>query len=87
MQTISPSNYVDDISARIMILHDRNDRLVPADDSRRLAAAFDDRGDIHHTELLEFHHVRPTSGGGVWQIVQEAVKLYRHMFGVIRDAT
>ena len=39
-----------------------------------------------HTEVLEFDHVRPTSGGGAWQLLKEAAKLYRHMYSVIRDA-
>ena len=86
MQSISPNNYVDEISAKLLILHDRNDRLVPAAESRRLAAAFEERGDIRYTEVLEFDHVRPNSGGGAWQFLKEAAKLYRHMYSVIRDA-
>jgi fermentation-respiration switch protein FrsA (DUF1100 family) len=87
MRTISPSNYVDVISARLLILHDRDDRLVPAAESRRLAAAFEDRGDIRYTEVLDFDHVRPASGGGVWQFIKEGAKLYRHMYSVMRTAS
>ncbi len=87
MRAISPNNYVDDISARLMILHDRDDRLVPAAESRRLAAAFEDRGGIRYTEVLDFDHVRPASGGGAWQFIKEGAKLYRHMYSVMRDAT
>ena len=87
MRTISPNNYVDDISARLMILHDRDDRLVPAAESRRLAVAFEDRGDIRYTEVLEFDHVRPDSGGGVWQFIKEGAKLYRHMYSIMRTAS
>ena len=84
--SISPSNHLDGIKARLMIMHDRDDRLVPADESRRLAAAFAGRGEIRHTEVLGFEHVRPTSGGGVWELLREAGKLYRHLYGIIRVA-
>ena len=86
LQFISPINYVDAISAKLMIIHDRDDRLVPAAESRRLAAALEGRDDFRYTEVLGFDHVRPSSSGGVWQFLNEAGKLYTHMYGVIRDA-
>ena len=86
MNHISPSAHVADLKARIMILHDRNDRLVPAAESRRLADALEERGNYRYTEVLAFEHVRPASGGGLWQLVREGVKLYRHMYGIIREA-
>jgi len=86
MNHISPSAHVGDLKARIMILHDRNDRLVPSAESRRLADALEERGNYRYTEVLAFEHVRPASGGGLWQLVKEGVKLYRHMYGIIREA-
>ncbi len=85
MSHISPSAHVGDLKARIMILHDRNDRLVPAAESRRLADALEERGNYRYTEVLAFEHVRPSSGGSLWQLVKEGVKLYRHMYGIIRE--
>ena len=86
MNYISPSAHVGDLKARIMILHDRNDRLVPSAESRRLADALEERGNYRYTEVLAFEHVRPANGGGLWQLVKEGVKLYRHMYGIIREA-
>ena len=86
MDHISPSAHVADLKARIMILHDRNDRLVPSAESRRLADALEERGNYRYTEVLAFEHVRPASGGGPWQLVKEGVKLYRHMYAIIREA-
>jgi len=86
MDHISPSAHVADLKARIMILHDRNDRLIPAAESRRLADALEERGNYRYTEVLAFEHVRPASGGGLWQLVKEGVKLYRHMYAIIREA-
>ena len=85
MRRISPSAYVGDIKARLMIMHDRDDRLVPAAESRRLAAALEQRGDYRYTEVLAFDHVRPGSEGGVWELAKEGAKLYRHMYGIIRE--
>ena len=86
MRRISPSTYVGDLKARVMILHDRDDRLVPAAESRRLADALEQRGDFRYTEVLAFEHVRPTSGGGLWELAKEGLKLYRHMYGFLREA-
>ena len=46
--------------------------------------AFEDRGDIRYTEVLEFDHVRPDSGGGVWQFIKDGTKLYRNMYRIMR---
>ncbi len=85
LDRISPSTYVDDIRARLLIMHDRNDRLVPAAESRRLLAATEHRGDVRYTEVLAFEHVRP-SGGGLTDLLAEAGRLYRHMYSIIRIA-
>ena len=82
---ISPSAHVDEINARLLVLHDRHDRLVPAAESRRLLAATEDRGDVRYTEVLSFEHVRP-SGGGIGALLGEAFRLYRHMYDIIRIA-
>ena len=82
---ISPSTYVDGIQAKLLVMHDRHDRLVPAAESRRLLAATQDRGDVRYTEVLAFEHVRP-SGGGVGDLLAEAARLFRHMYDIIRIA-
>ena len=87
MDRISPSRYVDDLQAKLLILHDRDDRLVPSAESRRLAAAMQERGGVRYTELLSFEHVRPTSGTGVWRAIKEGFKLYGHMYEVMRAGT
>ncbi len=66
-------------------MHDRHDLLVPAAESRRLLEAVRDRGNVRYTELLAFDHVAP-SGGGIFTIVGQAARLYRHMYEIIRIA-
>ncbi len=85
LAAISPSAHVDNIRARLLVLHDRHDRLVPAAESRRLLAATQGRGDVRYTEVLAFEHVRP-SGGGIGALLEEAFRLYRHMYDIIRIA-
>jgi len=87
MDQISPSRYLDDIKAKLLVLHDRDDGLVPSAESRRLAAATADRDGVRYTELLSFNHVRPTSGSGASLLIKEGFKLYRHMYGVMRAGT
>ena len=84
MDQISPSRYVDDIKAKLLVLHARDDELVPSAESRRLAEAMADRGDVRYTELLSFDHVRPAGGTGTWRLFKEGFELYRHMYGVMR---
>ena len=86
MSRISPSTYVGSLKAKLMILHDRDDRLVPAAESRRLAGALEQRGHVRYTEVLAFEHVRPTSGGGLWGLAKEGFKLSRHMYTILREA-
>ena len=87
MDQISPSRYVDDIKAKLLVLHARDDELVPSAESRRLAEAMADRGDVRYTELLSFDHVRPAGGTGTWRLFKEGFKLFRHMYGVMRAGT
>ena len=86
MQTISPSAHVEDLRARVMLMHTQGDRLIPVAESRRMADWLETRGDYHYTEVLAFDHVRPDSTGDLWFIGKEALKLYRHMYGIIREA-
>lgn len=86
MARISPSTYVAGLKARLLIMHDRDDRLIPVGESRRLAEAVKSRGNFRYTEVLAFRHVRPELGGDPWQLAREGYKLYRHMYGIIRVA-
>ena len=82
---VSPSTHVADLKARLLVMHDRDDLLVPAAESRRLLKATRGRGNVRYTELLAFDHVEP-SGGDIFTIVGQAARLYRHMYEIIRIA-
>ena len=82
---ISPASYVQDIRARLLVMHDHNDLLVPAAESRRLVEASRDRVRVRHTELLAFDHITP-SEGGIRTVLGQAAQLYPHMYEIIRIA-
>ena len=83
---VSPSSHVDGIRARLLVMHDRDDQVVPIAESRRLLRATRDRIDVRYTEFLAFDHVRP-GAGGMFTRLGQAVRLYRHMYDIIRIAS
>ncbi len=84
LKRISPSASVANLKARILIAHDREDNLVPSEESRRLADALRKRGGLHHTEFSFFSHVTPGKRVGAITFVKEAFKLFRYTYSIIR---
>ena len=85
LRRISPSEYVEGLKARVLIMHDRADGLVPSGESRRLADALAERGDFQHTEFSLFQHLDPTKPVGPLEFAREISKLYRHMYLVLSE--
>ena len=84
---ISPSNYLAGLKAPVLIMHDRNDDLVPANESRRLADALLKRGNVRHTEYYDiFSHVTPNLGSGL-NVAVELLKFIRHLHSIMLQAT
>ena len=86
IRRISPSRYISDVRARLLVMHDRDDRVVPAAESRRLYEAVRDRSDARFTEFVAFEHMTPRDDGIV-VFFRQAARLYRHMSDLIRIAT
>lgn len=86
LAAISPSSALGDLSARVLIMHDREDALVPSEESRRLAAALSERGDFHYTEFSLFRHLDPTRPVSPPVYAREVAKLYMHMYRVLRES-
>ena len=89
---ISPSTHVDGLKARVLIMHDRADRLVPSEESRRLADALGPGANVYYTEFSSFQksiQVHEDEGGGVGTIdyAREATKLFMHMYNVLREVS
>jgi hypothetical protein len=78
---------VADLQARVIVMHDEGDLLIPVGEARRLAAALQERGGFCYTRTRLFDRASPVGGGNFWLLIAEAAKLYRHMYGIIRVAT
>ena len=90
LRLISPSTNIDRLKARVLIMHDRADRLVPSEESRRLADALGEGSNVYYTEFSSFQRniqVHVDEGGGVGPLgyVREASKLFMHMYNVLRE--
>ena len=90
LRMISPSTHIDQLKARMLIMHDRADRLVPSEKSRRLAEALSDDNDAYYTEFSFFQkqiqvHVDDSGGVGPIGYVREGFKLLLHMYKVMRE--
>ena len=83
---MSPSTHVGDIQAKLLVMHDRYDLLVPATESRRLSQATRVRVKVRYTEFVAFDQMVPGTGG-VFTHLGQAVQLYRHMYDIIRIAS
>lgn len=86
LEELSPSQYVEKLKARVLIMHDREDALVPSTESRRLADALTRRGNLHYTEFTLFKHMDPTRPLGLFSFAKETFKLFWHMYNVLRIA-
>ena len=87
-QAISPSTGIDNLEARVLIMHDTADKLVPSEESRRLAESLAEEN-VYHTEFSFFQrqiqvHVGDAAEVGLLDYVREAAKLYMHMYNIMR---
>ena len=87
LRVLSPSANLENLQARILIMHDREDNLVPVEESRRLAEALEKRGGVYYTEFSFFQHMDPTRQVSLPVFAREAFKLFLHMYHILRDAT
>ena len=62
LEALSPLHYVSAIHApRIVVLHDRDDAVIPVGESRRLRDALAGRAGVSYTEFALFQHMDPTT--------------------------
>ncbi len=79
LSRVSPSSYVQDIQFPVLIMHDRNDALVPVEESRRLRDGLHDRADVNYTEFSFFEHMDPTRPVSKTTFIGDIFKLFLHM--------
>ena len=70
---------------RLLVMHDRDDEVVPAAESRRLVEAAEGLVDVRYTEFVAFDHVTPRDEG-MAGLLRQGLRLYRHMRDVLSIA-
>jgi dienelactone hydrolase len=88
LTALSPRAYLPDLRAPLVVLlHDRDDPVVPVGESRRLRDALADRGGVRYTEFTVFKHLDPTKGNpSPAALARELVRFGRAMFPLFRQA-
>ena len=85
---LSPASYTSDIRAPLIaISHDRDDNVIPAEESRLLVAALGKRKGVRYTEFQLFEHADPTKRKlSPFQLVRQLLRLYLWLQAVFRVA-
>lgn len=88
LSDLSPVNYLHDIKAPLIaICHDRDDLVIPVDESRLLLSALRGRAGVHYTEFAMFQHADPTKRKlSPLRLLWQLSKFYLWLHAVFRKA-
>lgn len=88
LDVLSPLHYLPELQAPVLVFcHDRDDLVIPVDESRRLHAALGRRAGVQYTEFAMFDHMDPTKRKlSPVHLMQELSKFYRYVYPVFRQA-
>jgi hypothetical protein len=89
LDELSPTNCLPDIQAPLVaISHDRDDEVIPVDESRRLVAALGHRSGVRYAEFAMFEHADPTKRKiSPLRLLQQLSMFYRWLHAVFRAAS
>jgi hypothetical protein len=89
LTALSPIMYLPDLRAPlIVLLHDRDDPVIPVGESRHLRDALAGRAGLHYTEFTVFKHLDPTKGNpSPIALAREVVRFGRAMYPLFQRAT
>ena len=88
LSLLSPSTNLSGLSARVLIMQNKEDNLVPVEESRRFADALrESHKPYYYTEFSFFEHVDPTRPVNPLVFLRESIKLIKHMYNVLRYAS
>ncbi len=85
LHAISPSYTDGSLPAKLLLMHDHNDSLVPSEESRRLYDAWHSDAEIHYTEFTFFDHVEPSRSVSRIEFAKESAKLMSQMYRLMRE--
>jgi acetyl esterase/lipase len=82
LQRLSPDTHLDQLHAKVFIMHDRDDATVPYVESRRLAAQLPP-SQVEYDEFELFNHVDPTAAVSPLVFLRDTARLAGHMIQII----
>jgi hypothetical protein len=83
LRLISPSTFIDDLRAKLYLMHDTGDRYVPYSHLDPLMRAAPKRGQI--TTLSSFAHVTPNASADPRTVLSDAGRLFLHVREVLSE--
>jgi hypothetical protein len=88
LDAMSPLQYIAELKAPLIVFgHDRDDLVVPVDESRRLARALSGRAGVKYTEYGMFQHADPTKRKlSPLRLVIELRKFYLSLYPIFRQS-
>jgi hypothetical protein len=88
ISAMSPATYAGNIHAPIIVLlHDRDDVVIPVGESRRLRDALGGAGRVGYTEFTVFKHLDPAKGKpSPIALVRELVRFGRAIYPLFEQA-
>jgi hypothetical protein len=88
LTALSPTTYLPDLRAPlIVLLHDRDDPVIPVGESRGLRDALAGRGRVRYTEFTVFKHLDPTKGNpSPVALAREIVRFGRALYPLFQAA-
>lgn len=88
LTALSPTTYLHDLRAPlIVLLHDREDPVIPVGESRSLRESLAGRDGVRYTEFTVFQHLDPTKGKPApLPLARELVRFARAIYPLFRQA-
>lgn len=89
LTALSPMHYLADLRAPlIVLLHDRDDPVLPVSETRQLASALAGRPGVHYTEFTVFKHLDPTRGRpSVPALARELIRFAHAIYPMFRQTS
>jgi len=86
LMALSPTSYVKDLRAPLVVLgHDRDDLVVPVSESRHLRSILAGHAKVHYTEFGLFQHADPTKRKlPPWRLFHELARFFLYIYPVYR---
>lgn len=93
LSQISPSSNISNLRADVFLMHDKHDKMIPSEESRRFAQAAKKNGNkVHLTEFSSFQNIVQVHKNDSEKLnsvgyIKQLWKLFLHMYYIMRLAS